>query len=329
MKQYNNDEMPKMNQPSGYQEIHDSVFIIGCERSGTTFLGSLIGAHSKCVVTPEAQFVTDIYQKTRINKFVPKDIFSKIKNTKRFKGWGVDIAFTESEYMHMNNYSDLILMMVEKYNIHKRHKKSARIWVDHTPINIEHVDLLKRFFPNARFLHIIRDGRGVASSLKKVTWGPKTMRSISRFWIKKLAYGYASAAKYPQDILSVKYEDILLDTETSIKKMTDFLGMEYEKEMLDANGLIVPKNKKYQHKLVGKKADQSRVRMWEKNLSKREIEIFEYETNHMLTLLGYEMLFSRPRKARYHERLLSYLGARRVKLVNKLGKILRKRDFFN
>jgi len=206
---------------------------------------------------------------------------------------------------------------VIKYNIEKQHKKTAKIWVDHTPINIEYVDLLKRLYPNAKFLHIIRDGRGVASSHKRLSWGPNNMLDMSNYWLKKLAYGFAYESKYPKDILSIRYEDLVSNTQITVTKITDFLGIKYEASMLNANGLIVPESTKHQHELVGQKADKSKIRSWEKTLSKREIEIFEYETKNMLNLLGYNTVFSNPKRARLHERIIFALEHRYIRLKYK------------
>jgi len=303
-----------------YQNIQNAIFIIGCDRSGTTFLGSLIGAHSQCIVTPESQFKVDCYSKEEQTSFDPKKAFQKIKETKRFKIWDTDISFTEAEYTNIKNYPDLILKIVEKYNIEKQQKTTAKIWVDHTPINVEYVDLLKKLYPNAKFLHIIRDGRGVAASFKNVTWGPKSMQDIANFWLAKLAYGFAYERKYPQNILSVRYEDILENTENTIKKITDFIGIEYESSMLEANGLIVPSYTKHQHELVGQKADKSRINAWEKVLSKREIELFEYRTRNMLHLLDYHTLFVKPRGEKQHERIRFALTQKYKKFISKWEK---------
>ncbi len=312
-----------MIQIEKYQDIENAIFIMGCDRSGTTFLGSLVGAHSECIVTPESQFKIDCYSEKEKMFFSAKEAFTKIINTKRFKIWNTNILFTQAELGQIDNYSDLVLQIVKKYNIDKQHKTTAKIWVDHTPVNVEYVDLLKKFYPNAKFLHIIRDGRGVAASYKNVAWGPKTMHDIANHWLKKLAYGFACEAKYPQDILSIHYEDLLSDTETAVKKITNFVGIKYEKNMLNANGLIVPEYTKHQHKLVGQKADTSRMEAWKKTLTGREIELFEYETKNMLNFLGYETLFSKPRGEKKHERLIFAIKHKYKKIISKWKKRLK------
>lgn len=296
---------------------------MGCDRSGTTFLGSLIGAHHECIVTPESHFKIDCYTEKEKTFFDPKEAFENIRNTKRFKIWDTDILFTKTEFDSINDYPDLILHIVKKYNIDKQHKTTAKIWIDHTPINVEYVDLLKQFYPNAKFIHIIRDARGVVSSFKNVVWGPKTMNGMANHWLKRLAYGFAYKAKYPKDVLSIRYEDLLLDTERTVKEITDFIGIEYEKNMLNANGLIVPEFTKHQHKLVGKKADKSRMQAWKKTLSNREIEIFEQKTNNMLNFLGYETLFENPRKENKLEFVKFLIIYKYKKITNKLKKHLK------
>ncbi len=300
-----------------YQNIKNAIFIIGCDRSGTTFLGSVIGSHSKCIATPESQFKVECYSEEYKSSFNAKETFIKIQNTQRFKNWNTSISFTKAEYNEIKNYPDLILNIVQKYNIGKQHKTTAEIWVDHTPINVEYVDFLKQLYPNAKFLHIIRDGRAVASSLKNLPWGPRSVQDAARFWLKKLAFGFAYEIKYPKDILSIKYESLLNDTEITIKQITDFMGIEYEKNMLEANGMIVPEYTKHQHALVGTKANKARINAWEKNLSRREIELFEYETKNMLNLLGYNTFFEDAKKEKIYERIPFIIKYRYIRFINK------------
>ena len=307
-----------------YQNIKNAIFIIGCDRSGTTFLGSVIGSHSKCIATPESQFKVDCYSEQDKTSFNAEEAFTKIQNTIRFKNWNTDISFTKSEYNEIKNYPDLILNIVQKYNISKRHKTTANIWVDHTPINVEYVDFLKQLYPNAKFLHIIRDGRAVASSFKNLPWGPKSVQDIAKFWLKKLAFGFAYEIKYPKDILSIKYESLLNDTEATVKQITDFIGIGYEKNMLEANGMIVPEYTKYQHELVGTKANKARINAWEQTLSRREIELFEYETKNMLNLLGYDKFFKDAKKEKIYERIPFIIKYRYIRSMNKWKKRLRR-----
>lgn len=304
-----------------YQVIQNTIFIMGCERSGTTFLGSLIGSHSECIVTPESQFKTDCYSNKEKSSFVPEKAFTKIKNRKRFQYWDSDISFTISELNEIKNYSDLLLRIVQKYNIHISHKKTAKIWIDHTPQNTEDVDTLKELFPNAKFIHIIRDGRAVASSHQKLSWGPKGMKNMATYWLKKLALGFAYEVRYPNDVLSIKYEDLLTDTETTVKKVTDFIGIGYEENMLKADGLIVPQYTKHQHTLVGKKASTDRIHAWQKNLSKREIELFERESKNMLNLLGYNILFPNAKRENRYERILYRIKYNYIRFMNKRKKL--------
>jgi len=312
-----------MNHTDEYQEIDHAIFIIGCDRSGTTFLGSLIGTHSKCIVTPESQFKADCYSDKEKTSFDPEKSFKEIQNTRRFKNWDTDISFTKSEFDQVENYSELLLYIVKKYNIKKSYKKTARIWVDHTPQNTEDLDLLKSLYPNAKFIHIVRDGRAVAASHQNLTWGPKGMKNMAIYWLKKLALGFAYEVKYPKDVLSIRYEDLLNDTETTVKQITDFVDIKYEKNMLEANGLIVPEYTKHQHGLVGKKANKERINAWEKTLSKREIELFEHETKNMLDLLGYDTLFLKTKKEKKYERILFRLKYNYIRFMNKRKKTLK------
>ena len=76
----------------------------------------------------------------------------------------------------------MIEWIVKKYGKHVG-KPDPRIWVDHTPQNLIHAKLLVDLFPDARMIHIVRDGRAVANSLMRVDRGPNNIEDAANFWV--------------------------------------------------------------------------------------------------------------------------------------------------
>jgi hypothetical protein len=270
------------------------VFIGGCDRSGTTLLGSMLGSHQKVVCVPEAQFIVEIPIETKldVNKVKPKDILQKIIMHPRFRHWGIgiDLPFTVNEDKEIT-YPMIIKWVMNHYGCIVG-KPNADIWVDHVPTNIRYVDFLLSMFPSAKFLHIIRDGRAVANSLLSVPFGPNTIDRAAQLWLESLAFGFAAEAFLgPSKIFRVKYEDLVMEPEFSLKQICEFLEIDFQSEMIHGRGFQAPKKARKYHTLVGTEPNQDRIMLWKSNLKERQVEIFESLTAGMLVYLGYDLIF--------------------------------------
>ena len=93
-------------------------------------------------------------------------------------------------------------------------KPEATILLDKHPGYSDHVEYINRLIPNARFIHVIRDGRDVVASLLAASqgwgklWAPKDVESAASIW-KKHVLAAREAHKYDGRYLEVRYEELL------------------------------------------------------------------------------------------------------------------------
>jgi len=259
------------------------IFIGGCERSGTTMLGALIGGHDDCLTTPASQFLTDTArgygEGVQANDL--KEILLRIGSHRQFRNWSMSLPELRNE----QTFSDLYSTLFQAYAAER--KPEARFWVSHSPANIRHGPSLSRLFPDAKFVHIVRDGRAVAASLKKLPAGRGTMRELALTWSERLSHGLALEHALGQDrVLRVKYEDLLNDTNLELGKIVSFIGIDYQDKMVLGDGFRV--GGQGGHALVGKAPLLSRGGAWKEELSSREIELFEFYSAELLELLGFQ-----------------------------------------
>lgn len=99
-----------------------------------------------------------------------------------------------------------------------------------TPTNTENMDKLRVLFPASRFIVIVRDARDVALSWRR-KWG-KDERLAATKWDRRLKRGRELAATMPDDVLFVRYEDLLDDLESTCRAICAFLDLEYDPVML-------------------------------------------------------------------------------------------------
>jgi len=275
------------------------LFIGGCDRSGTTMLGSMLGAGNKIIVTPESQFVWNAIGNISLKPEISTaEIFDEISRNWRFKVWATDISGINVSNIEVEKkYSYCIEEIIKCYS--RNHGvDEPEIWIDHAPDNIGHIGFLTELLDDAKFVHIIRDGRGVASSFKNLNWGPNSIVDSAIWWRSKVALGLAASKMYPEDkVITVKYENILHNPKEELMKICDFSNIEFNEVMLKGGRFNTPEYTKSQHDLVGKGVLSWKSESWRDVLTEREIEIFEYKTSELLSYLEYELLYGVKAKA--------------------------------
>jgi hypothetical protein len=265
------------------------VFVGGCGRSGTTLLGAILGTHSECICTPESQFKTDLYHfLSQSDNPDFMDVLNRITKLRRFRFWGFDIDKQSFPSKKISTYSELIFWIVKKY-AEKTGKRNPGIWIDHTPANIRHTGILFELFPDARLIHLVRDGRAVAASMIPLDWGPNTIDHAAHFWMKKILLGLEAEKKWQEKVIRVKYEDLVHDPEKMLKHICSYLNIDFQSEMIKGTDFRVPLYSSEQHALIGKEPDIRRVNAWENTLKPRQIEIFESISGQILVTLGYSL----------------------------------------
>ena len=272
-----------------------AIFIGGCERSGTTMLGSYLGKHPDLLVTPESQFKLELMRYTAEDgTIVVEQTISYLKREYRLKSWKISLDELATQLAEKSRigYRELIEYILDQYQ-DKHQLGETRYWVDHTPNNMRNGLRLNRLFPDAKFIHIVRDGRGVAYSYRQVNWGPYETYFSAKDWVSKVGHGLALAHHLgPDKVLLTRYEDILEDPLVEISKICSFLRLDYDELAAGQERFEVPDFSKKQHALVGKGLKRDNRGRWRKGLSDRDIRIFESITKDFLPCLGYDLLCS-------------------------------------
>lgn len=268
------------------------VFAGGCPRSGTMMLGAILAGSPEVIAVPASDFKVPILKrKLELNSSTVREILDEVNSNPRFKLWEMPIKAVSEEEMFQSrspNTPDIFTWLFQEYAKFKG-KTGSGVLLDRTPNNVTCVQLLLEAFPEAKFLHLVRDGRGVAASVLPLDWGPVTIQAAAELWLKRLSFGLAVELAHPSRVMRVKYEDILSSPDTTIKKICDWTGIPFEQKMITCSGLQVPNYTKNAHKLIGKGIVSGRATAWKKSLTPDQIREFEYWTLDMLPLLDYEL----------------------------------------
>jgi hypothetical protein len=295
--------------------VKRAVFIVGSGRSGTTMLGSMLGAHPKCIVTPESQF-NEPLSRFDGDGFDVRSALKWLESHPRFRIWDMDIGRLPEAVSTVGSHREFLYRIVEEYSRGKHPDKDAEIWVDHTPSNVKKIVELSEIYPDALFIHIYRDGRAVAASRRKAGWRGDGVVESATVWMQRVGMGFSAECMHPDRVFHISYENLVTHPEKSLKRISDFAGIDFSEEMVSADGFIVPGYTKHQHTLVGKRPDISRIDAWREYLDEREIEIFENIAGEMLGILGYERLYDNPRRIKRSERVL-YALKRKIRHLSR------------
>lgn len=267
------------------------VFIGGCHRSGTTLLGALLGAHPRCLTTPESQFKTDALEGIGVpeNRQELLSFVQRAKRMRQLRRWELDPGALEIGVE--TRFADLLHSFVRAYG-ETVGKTSFDFWIDHTPKNIWHLSLLFSVFPDAKAIHIVRDGRAVAASVMPLDWGPNTIMASAYWWVHHVAFGLAAETQFGSDrVLRVRYEDLVVEPGRELERICNWLGVDFVDEMQRGGGFNYPGGKFRYHALIHDAPNAARANAWMKSLSDRQIESFESQTRDLLPYLGYELKY--------------------------------------
>lgn len=228
--------MPNMN----------NAFIIGTGRCGTTYLAQILNAHSKICVPPEMQCIFEydtngsrFYENIALNTIRDAQVAADL--LERCCPHDLARFFNYREYCEGLTYPlrSMLDFFAGYYNaIAKSHNKE--ILVEQTPWYGQRLDIMTRVFPDAKFVHVVRDGRDVALSFARTPWWFKKVELNLARWaneIKKIAAD-AAALLCPENYLVVKYENLVADTAAEVSRICDFLGITLESAQLDPTSYI-------------------------------------------------------------------------------------------
>lgn len=117
--------------------------------------------------------------------------------------------------------------------------RGKRRWVEKTPRNAIQLPELFTLFPDLRFVHMIRDGRDVAVSMPTLGGAPKSVPECARLWKRYVRCGRGAASTRPDRCLEVRYEDLVARPEPVVRRVCEFLDLDFRPGMAELEGVKV------------------------------------------------------------------------------------------
>ena len=185
-------------------------FVVGMNRSGTTLLRMMLDAHPELTIPPETHFVPDLIKAAREPDATPESALEAMKSARE---WG-DFGFSDEEMLGRLRALPEIKPgpAVRTFYAAYTEEQGKPRWGEKTPTYVQKMKLIQRAIPEARFVHVIRDGRDVALSVLDRTVRDLTAGDVASRWQKKITKAREDSPKLDHYI-EIRYEDLILDTE--------------------------------------------------------------------------------------------------------------------
>jgi hypothetical protein len=291
------------------------VFVVGCHRSGTNLLyDTLLSAGGFAIY----RGYLPIY-KMLIPRFgtleKPENRKKVIETWLRSKGFrrsGLDAQQLVAKLMvECRNGGDFIRIIMDGI---ARNQNVVR-WAVYDADNVLHVPEIKADIPEVLFIHIVRDGRDIALSLKKMggftpfPWDRKSrsLQETALYWEWMVRKGRHYGRQVSADYIEVRYEDLVCDPRRTLATLGRFLDHDLDYDRLQSTGLgrLRESNSSFRDE---EQTERDPVNRWKERLSRQEVVGIEALVGKCLEEFGYSLTTSKQeRKRRLREEWMRVL----------------------
>lgn len=267
-------------------------FIVGCGRSGTTLLRMILDSHSQLAIPDESNFVPTIakgYLGRQGDQFDHDAFIGSLFQHRSIRRWHISEDDVRAAF-EADPPADVASAIRAAFAAYARKNGKTR-YGDKTPRYVLDLAFLADLFPEARFIHVIRDGRDVALSFSEVDFGPRTIAEAASFWRARIEAGRTvGRALGPDRYREIRYEDLLDDVRGSAVSLCEFVDLSFEDQML--RYFERPEVEKastvfWKYSRVALPPTK-RLRDWRSEMPSSDLEMFEAIAGDVLESLGYE-----------------------------------------
>lgn len=265
-------------------------FIVGCPRSGTTWLRMLLARHPRVATAPETHLF-DAYVSRLNNAWQEeREVGGSV---------GLKAAVSEDQFTALcTDFTEGVMRRIAEAN------PRATVVLEKTPNHVGHVPLILKLLPDANFIHLVRDPRAVVASLCAAgrswgrSWASTDPVDNACIWVRDVSAGREIASQTEHQV-TVRYED-LLGPEALCVLLGLFgrMGLEVDdafcqkaleecaigrlrkqRDDLHSRGMAAVGGAEFFRK--------GEVSSWSDELSKRDIEAIEYIAGDLMNQYGY------------------------------------------
>lgn len=282
------------------------IFVVGSPRTGTTLTQEILSLH------PEVKLYNEIHYNERVvdtlgsAEPLSDDVLERAIAILLDRGqW----AFGETDAAVRERVLEKVraagppthASLLEAFLGLEAAAHDARVWGDSSPQDILYMDVLKKWYPTAKFVGVVRDPRAFLASYKNYIrkgsveyrnrFNAVTNSLLWRSYMNSLLRTMASPLA--PDVMMLRYEELVADPEGQVRRMCDFLELDYHPGMLEiqrANSSYVRQDQERTRKGISTQS----LEKWRTELTTTELWILEKVCGGTMQRLGYEPVRPKP-----------------------------------
>ncbi len=279
-------------------------FVVGVNRSGTTLLRMMLDAHPLLTVPPETHFLPELIEAAEAGDPKPEVLLATITSQRE---WG-DFKLSEDELRRRFEALEPLTAggaLRAFYEAYAERVGKPR-WGEKTPIYVKSMRKIESALPEARFVHVIRDGRDVALSIRDRATKEHPIDKIAERWVRRITRAREQAKRLAH-YREIRYESLILDTEATLREVCDFYELPWDDAVLDYHQRSAERLEEMKRELpedgkrttlsvelrmktharTTEKPDPRRVSRWRESMDRSQREEFESIAGPLLSELGY------------------------------------------
>lgn len=275
-------------------------FIIGRPRSGTTLLQTLFEAHPNVCIPPESAVIEEAYDRFKtISNWTSEELDEFIEflfQIRRFEYWKInkkDLSTFLKSYAGEYTFNTLIKLVYIKYKS-VFDKEKIEIFGDKNPRYSRYPEKIIKIFPEAKYIHLVRDYRDHILSMQRVKLLKSYLPLIAFRWRRSQNKMIKLSRNFPKSFYSIRYEDFVEKPEYYFEQICSFLQIQYSADIFNYRNQKekFKKENKYQsdeefHGNVFKPINANQVGKWEKEMDYIDVKKADYIVGKYAELSGY------------------------------------------
>ncbi len=203
------------------QAVAAPFFIVGCVRSGTTLLRNILCLHARLECPQE----THLFRWAE--PFGTPEYDKNYKKSELFKRHRKEDGIANFDFHYNLKYQSTRTGLMSWYGrtyLQQRGNPGGR-WFEKTPQHVYNLLLLSEAYPEAKFVHLVRNPLNVVVSIMKGDVMPALqLQGAINYWLEAAMILSQYRKLAPHRLLEIRYEDLVLDPDTQISTILSFIG---------------------------------------------------------------------------------------------------------